>query len=219
MQQYNITLPKSWSEVSIQAYEDLQAFIKTLKKDDNIYKTNIMFFSILSGVPYETLKDMDTNSYNACSRTLSFMNEMPKLYAPAEFYTLNGKRYKAYLGPKQWTAAQFIDFKTIVSTESLDKKTARVISCFLSPEDCSYGYGYDSEQLVNTIADYMNVEEALSLSNFFMIEFRAFAGATLGYLEKKLQKSLSKEIPQQELNSLMEKLKLAKDSINAFGRS
>lgn len=219
MEQYKITLPKSWSEVSISAFEELQAFLKTLKKDDNVYKTNIRMFSILSGVPYETLKNMDTNSYNECSKTLSFMNEPPKLYAPKTTYMLDNKPYKAYLGPAQWTAAQFIDFKTVASNDSLNHKTSRIIACFMSPEDCSYGYGYDPEELVNTIAEHMSVEEALSLSNFFTIEFRAFAGATLQFLEKKLQKSLSKEIPQQELSSLLEKLKAARDSISGSGLS
>ena len=219
MKQYKITLPKSWSEVSISAFEELQAFIKTLKKDDNIYSTDIRMFSILSGVPYETLKDMDTNSYNECSRTLAFMSEPPKLYAPKTVYMLDNKPYKAYLGPAQWTAAQFIDFKTVASNESLTHRTARIIACFMSPQDCSYGYGYDPEELVLTIAEHMSVEEALSLSNFFTIEFRAFAGATLQSLEKRLRKSLRKEIPQQELNSLLEKLKAARDSISGSGLS
>lgn len=209
-------IPKDWSEVTIGMFEQLQDYIKTLHKDDNTIETNIHVMSILSGLPYDTLKCMDIHSYNELNKRLSWMNDKPKLSVPKDKFTLNGKEYTAYLGPKTWTAAMFIDFKTVSSSDTM-ATPSRIISCFMTPKGKTYGSGYDPDEVWNDIKESMSVQEALSLSNFFTLQFRAWSGAILASLEKKLHKSLSKEIPEQELNSLMEKLKNARDSISAIG--
>lgn len=184
-----ITLPKSWGEVTLAKFEELSEAVT--KYSDNPWELTAHTISVLSGVDYTEVKSWPVSVLQSkeLSEALEFIKKDPKKRMPQEKITLRGNAYTLRLYPQNWTAGQWLDYTTISKDESDIKKMARLIACFTVPRGKEYGKDYDFDSVVNDINDGMDVETALGLSGFFQLLFGAFTKALVDYSVRKLKKA------------------------------
>lgn len=208
-----ITVPSKWEDVTVKQFDELLA--ASQDKDLTIAEREIKIISILTGLSIQDVLNLDAPSFQSISNKLNFLNTKPSKVMPKDKITLNEKEYHVDLYPKNFTAGQFLDYKYIAG-EEIDKKTARLIACFLYPVGAHYNDGsYDVEDVVNTINEYMSVVEVTGYTNFFMIQYMAYANSLLEYSKRKMKKL--KGISEQEKKELLKNLNKGKALINSFG--
>ena len=208
-----ITVPSKWEDVTVKQFDELLA--ASQDKDLTIAEREVKIISILTGLSIQDVLNLDAPSFQSISNKLNFLNTKPSKVMPKDKITLNEKEYHVDLYPKNFTAGQFLDYKYIAG-EEIDKKTARLIACFLYPVGAHYNDGsYDVEDVVNTINEYMSVVEVTGYTNFFMIQYMAYASSLLEYSKRKMKKL--KGISEQEKKELPPNLDKGKALINSFG--
>lgn len=213
MEEKRIQVPTKWEEVTVRQFDELLA--ASQNKDLTIAEREIKIMSILTGLSVKEVSSLDAPNFQAISDKLNFLNTKPSKVMPKDKITLNEKEYHVDLYPKNFTAGQFLDYK-VIAGEEIDKKTARLIACFLYPVGAHYNDGsYDVEEVVNTINEYMSVVEVTGYTNFFMIQYVAYANSLLEYSKRQLKRS--RGMSKQEKKEALKTLDNAKASIASFG--
>lgn len=208
-----ITIPTKWEDVSVAKFDELVK--ASHNKDLTIAEREVKIISILTGLSVTEVMNLEAPSFQAISNSLNFLNTKPPKTLPKDKITLNGKDYHVDLYPKNFSAGQFLDYK-VLAGEDIDKKTARLVACFLYPEGAQYNDGtYDVEEVVNTINEYMSVVEVTAYTNFFMIQYVAYANSLLEYSKRQVKKS--KVMSKQEKQEVLKNLDNAKASISSSG--
>lgn len=184
MKEINITLPTSWDEVTLEMFDVITA------KEENPYEKLTDILEILTGLPKSEIKELPATvlESSGLNQKLSFMTREPRKRMPSEKLTLNGKRYNVSLYPAKWTAAQYLDYNSVLGGSG-DKKMAKLIACFTVPEGKKYGEGYDFDALVDEIYSHMPITVAMGYAGFFHLQLQASVGALKAYTEKKRKKS------------------------------
>lgn len=209
----NIEVPTSWNEVTLKQFDKILEISNN--KDLTIAEREIRLIATLTNTDISVIQYLDAPSFQNISNKLSFLNTKPEKKVPVDSFVLNGKDYHADLTPVNWTAGQFLDYK-VLAGEDIDKKAARLIACFVYPEGAAYNDGsYDVEDVVNDINDYMTVSEVTGFTDFFMLQYTAYAKALLAYSERKIKRS--KAISKQDKKKILEQMNKSKDLIKSFG--
>lgn len=208
-----ITVPSKWEDVTVKQFDELLA--ASQDKDLTIAEREVKIISILTGLSIQDVLNLDAPSFQAISDKLNFLNTKPSKVMPKDKITLNEKEYHVDLYPKNFTAGQFLDYK-VLAGEEIDKKTARLIACFLYPVGAHYNDGsYDVEEVVNTINEHMSVVEVTGYTNFFMIQYVAYANSLLEYSKRQLKRS--RGMSKQQKQEVLKNLDKGKALINSFG--
>ena len=209
----NIEVPTSWNEVTLKQFDKILEISNN--KDLTIAEREIRLIATLTNTDISVIQYLDAPSFQNISNNLSFLNTKPEKKVPVDSFVLNGKDYHADLTPVNWTAGQFLDYK-VLAGEDIDKKAARLIACFVYPEAAAYNDGsYDVEDVVNDINEYMTVSEVTGFTDFFMLQYTAYAKALLAYSERKIKRS--KAISKQDKKKILEQMNKSKDLIKSFG--
>ena len=209
----NIEVPTSWNEVTLKQFDKILEISNN--KDLTIAEREIRLIATLTDTEISVIQNLDAPSFQNISNNLSFLNTKPEKKVPVDSFVLNGKDYHADLTPVNWTAGQFLDYK-VLAGEDIDKKAARLIACFVYPEGAAYNDGsYDVEDVVNDINEYMTVSEVTGFTDFFMLQYTAYAKALLAYSERKIKRS--KAISKQDKKKILEQMNKSKDLIKSFG--
>ena len=209
----NIEVPTSWNEVTLKQFDKILEISNN--KDLTIAEREIRLIATLTNTEISVIQNLDAPSFQNISNKLSFLNTKPEKRVPVDSFVLNGKDYHADLAPVNWTAGQFLDYK-VLAGEDIDKKAARLIACFVYPEGAAYNDGsYDVEDVVNDINEYMTVSEVTGFTDFFMLQYVAYAKALLAYSERKIKRS--KAISKQDKKKILEQMNKSKDLIKSFG--
>ena len=209
----NIEVPTSWNEVTLKQFDKILEISNN--KDLTIAEREIRLIATLTNTDISVIQYLDAPSFQNISNKLSFLNTKPEKRVPVDSFVLNGKDYHADLTPVNWTAGQFLDYK-VLAGEDIDKKAARLIACFVYPEGAAYNDGsYDVEDVVNDINEYMTVSEVTGFTDFFMLQYVAYAKALLAYSERKIKRS--KAISKQDKKKILEQMSKSKDLISAIG--
>ena len=208
-----IRVPTSWNEVTLKQFDKI---IEISNNEDlTTAEREIRLIATLTDTDISVIRYRDAPSFQNISNKLSFLNTKPEKRVPVDSFVLNGKDYHADLAPASWTAGQFLDYK-VLAGEDIDKKAARLIACFVYPEGAAYNDGsYDIEDVVNDINQHMSVMEVTGFTDFFMLQFTAYAKALLAYSERKIKRS--KEISKQDKKKILEQMRKNKDLIKNFG--
>ena len=213
METKSINVPTKWADVKLKQFEELVEISNN--KDYTIAEREIRLISVLTGLELGEVRTLDAPSFQLISNSLNFLNTTPEKVMPKAEFELNGKKYHADLYPNLFTAGQFLDYKVIAGGE-FDKKSARMIACFVYPEGAKYNDGsYDVEDVVNDINEFMSVVEVTGYTNFFMLQYKAYANSLLEYLKRKTKKL--KGMSEQERNEVLKNLEKGKALINNSG--
>ena len=201
-----INVPTSWSEISLEVMDKIAEISNNKNYTDEQRETE--FIKLLTGLSDTDIDNMNIVDYQKILASLKFLNQPISKVLPSSSIILNGKTYNVLLYPSRMTAAQFLDYKTIMSSD-MKHKTARLIACFVVPEGSEYAdESYNHDDVVNDIYKYMSIEYAYGLTFFFESQYKAFATGILAYSIREIKKD--KELPQEMKNQVLKKLQEVK---------
>ena len=201
-----INVPTSWSEITLEAMDKIAEI-----SNNNIYtdeQRETEFIKLLTGITDDDIDNMNIVDYQKILNSLKFLNQPISKVLPKDLIELNNKTYNVLLYPSRMTAAQFLDYKTIMASD-MNNKTARLIACFVVPKGAKYADdSYNPDDVVNDIYKYMSIEYAYGLTFFFESQYRAFATGILAYSIQEIKKD--KEMPQEMKSQVLKKLQEVK---------
>ena len=201
-----INVPTSWSEISLEVMDKIAEISNNNSYTDEQRETDII--KLLTGITDDEIDNMNIVDYQKILNSLKFLNQPISKVLPQASIELNNKTYSVLLYPSRMTAAQFLDYKTIMASD-MNHKTARLIACFVVPEGSKYADdSYNPDDVVNDIYKYMSIEYAYGLTFFFEIQYRAFATGILAYSIQEIKKD--KEMPQEMKSQVLKKLQEVK---------
>ena len=201
-----INVPTSWSEISLEKMDKIAEISNNSSYTDEQRETDII--KLLTGLTDDEIDNMNIVDYQKILNSLKFLNQPISKVLPKDSITLNNKTYNVLLYPSRMTAAQFLDYKTIMASD-MNHKTARLIACFVVPEGSKYADdSYNPDDVVNDIYKYMSIEYAYGLTFFFESQYRAFATGILAYSIQEIKKD--KELPQEMKSQVLKKLQEVK---------
>ena len=201
-----INVPTSWSEISLETIDKIAEISNNSTYTDEQRETDII--KLLTGITDDEIDNMNIVDYQKILNSLKFLNQPISKVLPKDSITLNNKTYSVLLYPSRMTAAQFLDYKTIM-TSDMNHKTARLIACFVVPEGSKYADDtYNPDDVVNDIYKYMSIEYAYGLTFFFESQYKAFATGILAYSIQEIKKD--KEMPQEMKSQVLKKLQEVK---------
>ena len=208
-----INVPTNWSEVTLEQFDKIIEISNN--KDLTTAEREIRLVAVLTKMSVTEVESLDAPTFQMITDKLIFLNTKPDKVIPVESFVINGKDYHADIAPRSWTAGQFLDYK-VLAGEDIDKKAARLLACFIYPEGAAYNDGsYDVEDVVNDINEYMTVSEVTGFTDFFMLQYAAYARALLAYSERKIKRL--KGISKQDKKKLLEQMRKQRDLIKNFG--
>ena len=201
-----INVPTSWSEISLETMDKIAEISNNSIYTDEQRETE--FIKLLTGITDDDIDNMNIVDYQKILNSLKFLNQPISKVLPKDSITLNNKTYNVLLYPSRMTAAQFLDYKTILASD-MNHKTARLISCFVVPKGAKYADDtYNPDDVVNDIYKYMSIEYAYGLTFFFESQYKAFATGILAYSIQEIKKD--KEMPQEMKSQVLKKLQEVK---------
>lgn len=201
-----INVPTSWSEISLETMDKIAEISNNTLYTDEQRETE--FIKLLTGLSDTEVNNLNIVDYQKILGSLKFLNQPISKVLPSSSITLNGKLYNVLLYPSRMTAAQFLDYKTIMASD-MKHKTARLIACFVVPEGSEYAdETYNPDDVVNDIYKYMSIEYAYGLTFFFESQYKAFATGILAYSIQELKKD--KTLPQEMKSQVLKKLQEVK---------
>ena len=201
-----INVPTSWSEISLETMDKIAEISNNSSYTDEQRETDII--KLLTGITDDDIDNMNIVDYQKILNSLKFLNQPISKVLPQASIELNNKTYSVLLYPSRMTAAQFLDYKTIMASD-MNHKTARLIACFVVPKGAKYADdSYNPDDVVNDIYKYMSIEYAYGLTFFFEIQYRAFATGILAYSIQEIKKD--KEMPQEMKSQVLKKLQEVK---------
>lgn len=209
-----VRIATSWDDVSLEQFTALQNIDPTLSNEDSY----IAAIVALSNLSREEVLNLPYPEFVKLSTRLQFIAELPKERKLPPVMTIGGKQYTVTTSTASMTAAQFLDYKMLMATENLDMRLARLCSCFIYPQGCQYGEGYDTEEHVKTLWENMSAVEAHSLTSFFIAQWRKSALNTLASLHKQMRGLKTTAAEQKKLKTaIVEKLGEARATLSRVG--
>lgn len=195
----DIEMATSWDDVTLEQLDKIE------KVDIKDPFAGAEIVSILSNIPTDDVLAFDLDTFNTLYNKTLFIKNAPRKCIPEAKLKIGDIVYNVTMNTQNMTAGQFLDYKSIMSMDNIDKKLARLMLCFMIPEGHEYNDGYDIDMHLNNIYKNMTVVEVTAYSNFFMTVFKAYSIAMLKYSIRELKKD--KSIPQETKKFLIERLK------------
>lgn len=214
MEKRKIKMPACWDDITVGVYEELCKISNDKTISD--YKREVKIIALLSGLSEADINGLEINEFKKLSDGCAFMMNKIEPRMPIEKIKLNGVTYNISLYPLKLKAGQFLDYKSLMANADIDKRMARLLACFFVPEGHKYADDkYDVDTVVNDINEHLSIVEGVTLSNFFTLQFKAFAEAFLHYSEMEIKKS--KLIQKPVKKSILTKMKELKDTLIHIG--
>ena len=200
----------SWEKISVNVFEKLNNAINDAEVTGNnevdLLNKQIAILSVLCDVDEDTIADLHTSEFSRLVNETNFLNETPKKNV-IDKMTLNGKKYDIFLSISDMTMSQYIDFQTLFPKR--DKEFKRILSIFVIPKGCNYNEGYDIEQVIKDIGEYMPITDANNIMFFFALAYQSLTKVMLTSLVKEMKKLKKKEKDQAKV----EQMQLAIDQV------
>lgn len=200
----------------INNYKDL-----TLEKYIELYELDIHgmeeidiqsnIIAILSDMTVDDVLDLPIPQYKKLAQQTAFLTAQPQVKARKinKIY-INGKEYNVLDKIEKMTTGQYIDYQTYLKKNDV-KMLPYILSCLIIPSGEKYGDTDTIEQIKQ-----MTVEEALTISNFFMNKSLTLIKGTLRYLEymmKRKMKKVKEETLKQQMTEAIQKLHSLQNSL------
>lgn len=200
----------------INNYKDL-----TLEKYIELYELDIHgmeeidiqsnIIAILSDMTVDDVLDLPIPQYKKLAQQTAFLTAQPQVKARkiSKIY-INGKEYNVLDKIEKMTTGQYIDYQTYLKKNDV-KMLPYILSCLIIPSGEKYGDTDTIEQIKQ-----MTVEEALTISNFFMNKSLTLIKGTLRYLEymmKRKMKKVKEETLKQQMTEAIQKLHSLQNSL------
>ena len=203
----------TYRDINIKKYIELK---KVLDDTDDLLRVQSQLIAIVNDMTEEEVLNLPLSEYSKKVKTIDFLTEVPKINnrAPKKL-NLNGRKYEVITDARKLTAGQYIDFQTLMQSENVDDYLPNLLACFIMPEGEDYG-DYDVMAVADEIAEYLDIETALSLMRFFQLASTTLISNTLSYLVKRMKKLLRETKDAQTKEKIQEAIVQMKELQGLF---
>lgn len=188
----------SWDDITISQYRK----ILNLKKDED-YAFNLI--AVFDKCELQEVLDRPIDETLKCTAALNnFITKAPKKKAMKTSYELNGKKYLVSLNPANISTAQYFDF--VNSEKKIPENLSQILAIFMVPDGKKYNTDYDIESAVYDIENFLGIEEALGVCDFFTLLYRAYSKKVLKKTKKALIQAKKAGVPETEIQQAQQKI-------------
>lgn len=209
----------SYDTLPLGIYLDIMALCEdaAMEEDDR----QLQIISLLTGETEDTLLKLPILEFRELARKAQFLEvEAPRPAAMPAKLRLGDMTLIPTTKVTKLTTAQFVDYQTFAKEGH--KRLVEQLSCFLIPQGCDYGEGYDMEEVHAAIREYLTVTQAQGLAAFFFGRWRRYVGSTLIYSAWKAKRIREPKTREETLSRIREAqaaFKSAGDGSTAFAWS
>lgn len=212
-------IKNKWDEVTIGEYQSIIALFKNFNVEtDDPLEHNISLLTILSDKDKEYFEAIPITQLSEHIDNLSFIHTPIPHAKVVRYYNLGDKKFEAtgtaykisQASAKDLKAIQYIDHLTLWENPELNTENLHLmLAVYLIPKGESYGSeGFSISKNAELIQKHMKICDALAVSDFFLLQFKASIHSTVNYLESIIKKAMKKN--PQKAQALKEKLKMLK---------
>ena len=159
--------------------------------------------ALLTGLTEREVLTLPIVEYRDLARKADFLGVAPtRLLRAARSYKAGRFTLRPHVDLRKITAAQYIDFQTFAPEG--DKRLVELLSVALIPDGCEYNDGYDIAEVQDAIRADISVEQALSLTAFFLSRFAALIRSTRNSLRRLARTERNRERRGRLVTSLTE---------------
>lgn len=159
--------------------------------------------ALLTGLTEREVLTLPIVEYRDLARKADFLGVAPtRLPRAARSYKAGRFTLRPHVDLRKITAAQYIDFQTFAPEG--DKRLVELLSVALIPDGCEYNDGYDIAEVQDAIRADISVEQALSLTAFFLSRFAALIRSTRNSLRRLARTERNRERRGRLVTSLTE---------------
>ena len=152
----------SWKEMPIGVFMKISEVNKSdYNDDDKLFH----IAALLSDMDYEEFISMPLNESRDIIAKAAFMYNEPKASKMKKTYVIGSRTYRVMRNMDDMTTAQYLNYQSIAE-RPVDETMADLMAIVLIPEGKTYG-DYDMQEVTEEIRDHFNIEDALSVADFF----------------------------------------------------
>lgn len=201
---------KSWNDITVNVYERLTNAIATAEEIgdsgiDNLNK-HIAILATLCDVEEDVIAELTPAEFYKLVKQTDFLNEQPKKNI-IDKVNLNGKEYEVFLSVGEMTMNQYIDFQTFYKDR--EKNFKQLLAIFILPKGKKYCEGYNIQDVIDDIGEYLPITDANNILFFFVLAFRSLTKVMLKSLVKQMKKMKKKKENKEQT----EQIELAMEQI------
>ena len=180
---------KSWKELPLGKYKQISKV-----KEDEDWQWNVL--AILNDTTYEDILSRPLEETMALSRDLHrWINDKPVIKPVRKHYEINGHKYDFRGYPRDISTSMYIDFYN--TGRKVPDDMADMLSVFMIPEGKKYNVDYDLDEVKKDMEQF-NVEDAMSVCDFFSSLFQVLFRRALKQARKALKQARKDGIPTEE---------------------
>lgn len=180
---------KSWKELSIRKYKA----ISSLKEDED-WQWNAL--AILNDTTYDDIVSRPLEDTMSLSRDMHrWIDDKPIIHPAKKQYVINGHKYDFRGYPKDITTSMYIDFYNV--GRNIPQDLIDMLSIFMIPEGKKYNTDYDIDEVKKDLEEF-NVEDAMSVCDFFSSLFQVLYRRALKQAQKALKTARKEGIATEE---------------------
>lgn len=209
----DIAIIDNYADLSIGTYLRIVA----LRRDASltIYDRQPKEIALLTGLSEQEVLALPLPLYKALAGRLAFLdNPAPDVPRPSKEVRIGDLVLVPVADSAKLTAAQYIDYQTMLAQDGTEDKVVELLSVFLVPKGRAYCDGYDIADVQAAIRDHLSVLDVLSLVGFFMIRFAESIASSLSLSEKMVRRITDPE-QRKDLLTRVEKAREALLSLTA----
>lgn len=191
-----------WNKLNIEKFLKINnEFKKAADEDEKILRAA----AVLNDITYEEIMNLPLSKTRSMIEDTGFLYNQPKIGKIKKEYVYGDMVLVPNYKYDKMTTAQYIDYQSIASVA--DEHLVDFMSIILVPKGFTYNNGYDNEEVKAAIKEHMTMEEAFTLSDFFVKRYVKSMKRMMAYSEATLttQKILTRDKAQKRLIATAEK--------------
>lgn len=185
-----------------------------ISEDEKVMKIT----AVLAGIPEEEFLALPLVDARAYIAQTGFMYTEPHTHHTNKFYVIGHHRYRLMRNVEGMTTAQYINYQAIVG-RPVNEIIADLMAIVLVPDGKTYG-DYSTEEVVEEIRENLNIEDALSIANFFIRSFEKSMKRMLRFSDGVMMaaKITANKEQREMIAALQLEMKLVTDALRSeFG--
>lgn len=208
----------SYKDLTINKYQEIR---KILEEDGGELAIQSKILACLTGMEVDDVLNLSLTRYNELVQKSAFLMEKPKLDGriPNKL-NVNGRECYITKDVKKLTAAQYIDYQTLIAMKDQEKYLANILACFIVPKGCKYGDGYENDEIVQWIGENLSIVDGLNICFFFRKKYLDSIKLTLTSLELQmriLRMRMKNPTAKEKMKELNQKLKEYRKLLQSVG--
>lgn len=208
----------SYKDLTINKYQEIR---RILEEDGGELAIQSKILACLTGMEVDDVLNLSLTRYNELVQKSAFLMEKPKLDGriPNKL-NVNGRECYITKDVKKLTAAQYIDYQTLIAMKDQEKYLANILACFIVPKGCKYGDGYENDEIVQWIGENLSIVDGLNICFFFRKKYLDSIKLTLTSLELQmriLRMRMKNPTAKEKMKELNQKLKEYRKLLQSVG--